>query len=103
MRRFLAWLAGALGGLAVYRLLARRGRGAPRARSAAPLAGPTVDPRAEELRAKLAGARRQAAPEPEPASEPERAEGETPAETPEERRRRVHERGRAALDEMRGE
>ncbi len=102
MRRFLAWLAGALGGLAAYRLVARRGRGVPRARSAAPQAGPVVDPRAAQLRAKLAGARRQAAPEPESAPEPERSEGETPAETPEERRRRVHERGRAALDEMHG-
>ncbi len=56
-----------------------------------------ADPRADELRAKLDEARR------EPAS---RAGDEAPPEpeaSPEERRRRVHEQGRAALDEMQPE
>jgi len=85
VRRLLGWLAGAAGGLAAYRLLRRR--------SAAPVEAPAEpDARAEELRAKLAETQEEPAPEPEaPAAE----------ESPEERRRRVHDHGRAALDEMR--
>jgi hypothetical protein len=85
MRRLLAWLVGAAGGVAAYRALTRR-------RPARALPRPAgSDPRAEELRAKLAESREAALPgEPEPAS----------AEGPEERRQHVHERGRAALDEM---
>ena len=85
MRRLLGWLAGAAGGLAAYRFLRRR--------HTAPVeAPPGPDDRAEELRAKLAETQEEPAPEPEaPAAE----------ESPEERRRRVHDHGRAALDEMR--
>jgi hypothetical protein len=95
MKRLVAWLAG---GLAAYRLVTRsRGRVA---------AGPPVggaDGRAEELRAKLAEARqivdeREADEEREvtvDAAEP------APALAPEDRRRDVHEQGRAAVDEMR--
>jgi hypothetical protein len=91
MRARIAWLAGAAGaGVAVYRKLRR----AP---------APTEDPRAEELRRKLDESR--------PLVE-EREEFEA-AETPvdevtapeaevEDRRKAVHERGRAAADEMRG-
>jgi hypothetical protein len=50
------------------------------------------DERAEELRAKLAENRVEDEPEPEP--EPE---------SPEDRRRRVHEEGRAALDDMKSD
>ncbi|HET7573386.1 MAG TPA: hypothetical protein VFJ77_12040 [Gaiellaceae bacterium] len=88
MRRLTAWLAGAAGGLAAYRFLRRR----PAAPAGEPPAQP--DPRAEELRAKLEETRK-----PEPEAEAE----ETAPESPEERRRRVHEQGRSALDEMQRE
>jgi hypothetical protein len=87
MRRLYAWLAGAAGALAAYRALGRR-RATP---ELVPAAGP--DPRADELRARLEGAR-----EPDLEAEPE-AE---PAD-PEERRRLVHEQARAALEDMRGD
>jgi hypothetical protein len=84
MRRLYAWLAGSAGGLAAYRAFRRR-----RPEHEAPAEhGP--DPRAEELRTRLAETREG---EGEPAVEPE-------ALDPEARRRLVHEQGRAALDEM---
>ncbi len=89
MRRLFAWLAGAAGGVAAYRVLTRR-------RELPPAPVLDADARAEELRARLAESKAAAEPEPEPApaGEPD----------PEERRRRVHERGRSALDDMhRGE
>ncbi len=84
MRRLYAWLAGAAGGLAAYRAFTHR-RHAPAA-----LAEHAPDPRAEELRARLAEAGEGDA---EPAGEPEPLD-------PDARRRLVHEQGRAALDEM---
>ncbi|HEY7208453.1 MAG TPA: hypothetical protein VH416_09425 [Gaiellaceae bacterium] len=87
MRRLIAWLAGVAGGIAAYRWLTRHRAPAV----SAPLATPgeaVSDPRAAELRAKLDEAE---APEPEDGANPE---------TPEERRRRVHEEGRTALDEI---
>lgn len=92
MKRLSAWLAGFLGGAAVYRLFRRTPPAAPE-----PAAGP--DP-AAELRAKLAEAR--AAGDDREAFEA----GETPVdEAPdpdvEARRRSVHEQARAAIDEMR--
>ena len=89
MRRFLDWLGGAVWGVVAYSLWKRRRKPAP---ATAPESG-EPDDRAEELRAKLAESR--ASDEPSPA-EP----GESP-ESVEERRRRVHEEGRAAIDEMR--
>ncbi len=89
MGRLLAWLAGALGLALLLRRL--RGRGAPAAEQ-------EFDP-AAELRRKLDESR---------AVVDEREEfeaGETPvdrAESIEDRRRRVHEAGRAALDDMQG-
>ena len=80
-----------MGGLTAYRLLRRRPQVAPE---------PGSDSRADELRERLAESRAA-----EPAVEEPVAE-EDPAvepESPEERRRRVHEEGRAALDEMRPE
>ena len=88
MRRLHAWITGAAGGLAAYRFLRRRGGDA----EAEPEAGP--DPRAEELRAKLAEAH---------ADEAEAAPEPAPEESLDERRRRVHEEGRAAIDEMQAE
>jgi hypothetical protein len=90
MRRLLAWVAGLAGGAAAYRAWRR----APK-----PLPAAEPDP-AEALRAKLADAK---------AAGQDRDEfeaGERPvdeAPDPDERRRAVHERGRAALDEMRGD
>jgi hypothetical protein len=97
MRRLLRWAGAALGGLALYRLVRRRSADGALDEED----GPAADARAEELRRKLQESR---------ALEEERAafeEGETtldradPEEPPEERRRGVHERGRAAADEMR--
>ena len=94
MRRLTAWIAGIASGVVAYRFWRRR-----QATDVAPSPEAPVepDPRAEELRVKLAETREaEPEPEPEPAAEPE-------PESPEERRRRVHEEGRAALDEMKSE
>ena len=88
MKRLTAWLAGLAGGAAAYRLFRRQPRIAEQ-----PFAEPTVagpDP-AEALKAKLAEAR---------AEDGEAPEGDLDVEA---RRRAVHERGRAAIDEMHDE
>jgi hypothetical protein len=110
VRRLLAWIGGVLGGIAAWRYFRRRSEAvAPQAPQAPPVA--EADPRAEALRAKLDEAREaepeveagpeapeeqeaSSAAEPEPEPEPEVAD-------PEERRRSVHDHGRAALEEMR--
>jgi hypothetical protein len=92
MRRLTNWIAGILGGILAYRLWMRRQRPAATTAPASAPAAEETDDRAEELRAKLAETR--ASEEPAPA-EP----GESP-ESLEERRRRVHEEGRAAIDRM---
>jgi hypothetical protein len=78
VKRLYAWLAGLAGGAAAYRAFRRQPR--------------VVEPDpAGELKAKLAEAR---------------AEEEQPVEEagdPDARRRSVHERGRAAIDEMQGD
>ena len=83
MRRLFAWVAGAAGGLAAYRAATHRAAEAPVLEH---------DP-AEELRSKLAEAR-ESPPEPDP---------EPLSLDPDDRRRAIHEHGRAALDEMRDE
>jgi hypothetical protein len=91
MRRLNAWLAGLAGGLAAYRVFKRRPAALPQ---------PAEPDPAAELKAKLAAAR--AAADDREAFEA----GETPvdqAADPETRRRSVHERARAAIDEMREE
>lgn len=91
MRGLLAWLSGAAGGIALYRWLTRD-------RFALPEAGP--DPRAGELRAKLEASK----PLVEEQVQAPAEHRETPvdeAPDPDERRRRVHERGRSAVDRMR--
>jgi hypothetical protein len=94
MRRLTAWIGGAVGAITAYRLLRRRSPAATDPVAVEP------DERADELRTKLAESRAA-----EPAQEESAAE-EEPAvepESPEERRRRVHEEGRATLDEMKPE
>jgi hypothetical protein len=87
VRRLTAWLGGALGGIAAYKWF----RGRPQvAVEPAPV---EPDERAEELRAKLAENRA--------SEEPSPAEPEEPPEAVEERRQRVHDEARSALDEMR--
>ena len=94
MKRLTAWLAGALGSAAVYRVLKRQPASAPLGPDPA---GPNP---ADELKAKLAEAR---------AAGDDRAEfeaGETPVdEVPDvdARRQSVHEQARAAIDEMTSE
>jgi len=90
MKRLTNWIAGVVAGILAYRFWKRRHH--PEAAPASP--AEQTDDRAEELRAKLAESR--ASDEPSPA---EPAESE---ESIEERRRRVHEEGRAAIDEMQG-
>jgi hypothetical protein len=63
---------------------------------------PQPDP-AEELKQKLAESRVEApAAEPEPKADPE-PKGEPEPAGPDERRREVHERARASIDQMRGQ
>ena len=90
MKAWVAAVGGALGGLAVWRLLRRKSRPAPE---------PTPDDPAAELRAKLA--------ESKPLVTEREAfeEGETPVDAapdPESRRRAVHEAARARIDELSG-
>ena len=84
----------------------RRGRQSPE-----PPPEPAEDPRAEELRRKLEESRTVAEEQHEQAAEPETPVDEVPEPEPpppanpsvEERRAAVHDRARAAADEMRGE
>jgi hypothetical protein len=95
MRRPTAWIAGVAGGVAAYRFWRRRPQGA--AEPPSPAAPETAEPdeRAEELREKLAESRA--------GDEPSPAEPDEPPEAVEERRQRVHDEGRAALDQMKSE
>lgn len=102
-RNRIAWLGGAaLGAVALARALTRRPPPPVQAPAWHPEAEPSgPDPRAEELRARLADAR-------ELADEREEFEGaETPVDEaepvadPEARRRAVHESGRSAAEQMR--
>lgn len=103
MRRNAALLAGIAAGTVAAILLRRRGR-----QDFEPGAGPPPDPRAEELRRKLAEAREQAADEHD--FEAAGMAGEALIEdeprpdhsgSVDEARRRVHEDARAAAEEMR--
>ena len=89
MRRFLAWTSAAIGAAWLLRRLRRRHT--PPA--------PAEDP-AEELRRKLAETR----PEETPGEAEAQPEPPAAAEAPlDERRRAVHERARAAIDDMKSE
>jgi hypothetical protein len=91
VKRLFGWLVGAVGGAAAYRAIRRR-----------PATASLEESPADELRAKLAAAR-------EAGDDREEFEaGETPVDKaepldPEARRRAVHEQGRAAIDELRGD
>jgi hypothetical protein len=88
MRRLLTWLGVAAGALLVFRGLFRRRRRTPAPETAG-------DP-AEELKRKLAESRTDdEAPAPEP-------ESGTPQPSLDERRRAVHDKARAAIDDMLG-
>ena len=92
MRARTAWLAGAAGAaIAAYRKL----RPVP-----LPSPPPAEDPRAEELRRKLEESRTVAEEQHEEVASPETPVDEADVES---RRAAVHERARAATDEMRGE
>jgi hypothetical protein len=94
MRRLYTWLAGVVGGAAVYRAFRRH-------------SGPVQerDARADELRAKLAQAREAGDDREsfEAGEMPVDRVGVTPAEDLETRRRSVHDKARATIDEMQGE
>ncbi|HEU5477660.1 MAG TPA: hypothetical protein VFU64_07545 [Gaiellaceae bacterium] len=110
MRRLVTWIGGTVGGIIAYRLLRRRPQAAA---EQAPSEPAEPDARADELREKLARSRTAESRTTEPVAEPaveatpaEPVTEEEPAaepESPEDRRRRVHDEGRAALDEMRSE
>ena len=90
MRARTAWLAGAAGAaIAVYRKL-----------RPAPPPAPADDPRADELRRKLEESRTVAEEQHEEAASPETPVDEADVSV-EGRRAAVHERARAAADEMR--
>jgi hypothetical protein len=114
MRRVTAWIGGVASGVVAYRFWRRHHATEAAPEAPAESAAPEADARADELRAKLAETR-EAEPEPDQAAEaaveeppaaeqaePEPEESAEP-ESPDERRSRVHEEGRAALDEMKPE
>ena len=94
MRRLTAWIAGVASGVVAYRFWRRHGQPAAEPSTAAPETEPP-DERAQELREKLAESRA--------GDEPSPAEPDESPEAVEERRQRVHEEGRAALDQMKSD
>lgn len=96
MRRLTAWIGGAVGGVTAYRFLRRRAEPPPEPVPESP------DERADELRARLAESRTADPVGEEPPSKAAVEDAPEP-ESSDERRRRVHEEGRAALDEMKSE
>ena len=112
MRRLTAWIGGIASAVVAYRFWRRHQQTAS---APYPESAPAeADDRAEELRAKLAESREPDATvepdavveEAEPPVEPEpvaEVAAEDPPESPEERRQRVYDEGRAALDEMKSD
>jgi hypothetical protein len=92
VKRLFAWVAGAVGGLAAYRAVKGKRR-QPQ---------PAFDDRAEELKARLQQARR-AGDDRDASGSGEVTVDEALPLDPAARRAQVHEQGRAALDEMRGD
>jgi hypothetical protein len=94
-----AWAAAALGSLALVRALVRR-----RARTPSVVEPPApagADPRAEELRRRLAESRELAGEQDEFERGETRVDEAEPLADPDVLRRGVHERGRAAVQDMR--
>ena len=104
MRRLTAWIGGVAGGVVAYRFWRRHSQV-----EAEPSPEPdvtTADARAAKLREKLEESRTAEQVVEETPPEPVAEEGPGPAtetESPEGRRRRVHDEGRAALDDMKSE
>ena len=104
MRRLTAWIGGVAGGIVAYRFWRGHAQPEPAPEPATPPEPAEPDDRAEELREKLAETRaaepvvEEAPPEPVAAAEPA-----VEPESPEDRRQRVHEEGRATLDEMKSD
>jgi hypothetical protein len=96
VKRLFAWVAGAAGGLAAYRAL--KGKHA----EPEPQSQQGADARAAELKAKLEEAR-VVADDRDAFESGEVAVDEADLVDPQARRAQVHEQGRAALDEMRGD
>ena len=94
MRRLYTWLAGVVGGAAVYRAFRRQSDSTQE-----------PDARVDELRAKLAQAREAGDDRDsfEAGETPVDQVDVTPAEDLETRRRSVHDKARAAIDEMQGD
>jgi hypothetical protein len=92
VKRLFAWVAGAAGGLAALRAM----------RSRQPVADLGADARAAELKAKLQEARAVADDRDAFESGEVTVDQAEPLD-PQARRAQVHEQGRAALDEMRGD
>ena len=98
MRRLLAWLAGGVAGAAALRALRAR------LRQPAPTPIAERDPRAEELRRKLAESRALVQERDEFEDRELTVDRAEPAgDDVADRRRRVHEHGRAEAEEMRGD
>jgi hypothetical protein len=92
VKRLFAWVVGLAGGLAAYRAM----------RSRRPVADTGADARAAELKAKLQEARA-VGDDGDAFESGEVAQGRTEPQDLQTRRAQVHEQGRAALDEMRGD
>jgi hypothetical protein len=92
VKRLFAWVAGAAGGLAAYRAV----KGKRHEQQ------PAFDDRAEELKARLQQAR-EAGDDRDAFESGEVTVDEALPLDPQARRAQVHEQGRAALDEMRGD
>lgn len=95
MKRLLAWIAGLAGGAAVVGYL-RRDQPGGAVEPAAP------DPRAEELRAKLAESQALVDVREEDEANELTVDAAEPGGDPDARRRAVHQQGREAADRMRG-
>jgi hypothetical protein len=95
MRRLIKWIAGTAGGIAAYRFVRRQEASL---QTAPEVVVDEPDARADDLRARLAESRAA-----EPVTEEAEEEPAPEPESPEDRRRHVHEEGRAALDQMRSD